>query len=95
MNIKTLVKYAWEKLECEDEYIVRTSDYDDTDVDDNGSGVSRDEPTDDITDRLNDQVGRSKESVRQQLPNDSPKQAFPDRGRTLFDEARYLATMIC
>ena len=39
---------------CEDENISRTVDYDGTGGNDNGSGVSRDKPDDDITDRLND-----------------------------------------
>lgn len=49
---------------CEDENISRTVDYDDIGGIDNGSGVSGDKPDDDITDRLNDQVGRSQDRVR-------------------------------
>ena len=56
--------YTGYKWVCEDENIDRTVDYDDTDGNDNGSGVSGYQPVDDITDRLNEHVGRSQDRVR-------------------------------
>lgn len=82
-------------MECEGENISRTSGYDDIDGDDNYSGVSGNEPADDDNNWLNDQVSRSQDRVCQLPPNDSPKQALADRGKTSFDEARYLAMIVC
>ena len=80
---------------CEDENISRTVDYDDTGGNDHGSGVSGDKPDDDITDRLNGQVGRSKDRMRQLPPNAIPQQALANQGRASSDGARFLATVPC
>ena len=80
-------------MECEDENISRTDDYDDSGGDNNDGGDSGDELTDEFTDRLEDQVGRSQDRVRQLPSNDPPKQALADKGRTSSDEAKYLAKM--